>query len=120
MKKEGNKKVRRVTKVAIGQPRYSEEKHAKKARIIIRGQKLSGDFEETKDKTFLVTIARSAAFNAINENKALGIPTTYLHGNKVIIKQADGIERTVRELSVIGQRKFIKGTVLHVRKATRS
>ncbi|MGN6417674.1 MAG: hypothetical protein ACTHMC_09295 [Pseudobacter sp.] len=116
MKREGNINTNRAGKVTVDH----SKRGIKRARIVIRSRQFPIEFEEAKGKVFLVTLGRSAAFNAINENKALGIATTYLHGNKVVAKQADGTELIVRELPTTAQRKFTKGTVLHARKAIRS
>ena len=76
----------------------------------------SGNFH-----TVFSEIGKLAATNAINENKALGIPVTFLQGEWVVRRMPDGsIERLERIPPASGKMReglLKKGTVLHVRKS---
>ncbi|RXK83631.1 hypothetical protein [Filimonas effusa] len=75
--------------------------------------------EDDWNTDFLINVGRSAAINAINASKALGIPITYLENNKVVKEEASGQKSIVQELPEVQLRRFKKGTVIHVRKVTR-
>jgi hypothetical protein len=79
-----------------------------------------GQLEEKADISFFIKIGKSAAHNAINENKAMGIAITYLDGNSVVKKQPDGAIQVKRQLTPVAHRKFAKGTVLNVATKKRS
>ncbi|HTI10760.1 MAG TPA: hypothetical protein VL832_19455 [Puia sp.] len=78
------------------------------------------DFEGKKDHTFLIEIGRQAATNAVNENKAMDIPITFLKDGWVIRRMPNGeivkVAKLDPQTKTIRQRKFTKGTVLHVKK----
>lgn len=72
-------------------------------------------------ETFIAEAGRRAVTNAVNENKALGIPVTFMEDGWVVRRMPDGhIERIkqVEETPQIRERKLRKGMILHVKKAT--
>ncbi|HVI44740.1 MAG TPA: hypothetical protein VM802_07715 [Chitinophaga sp.] len=77
--------------------------------------------EEQTDRSLLKEAGRRAAFNAINENKAMGIPITFLRDGWVVRKMPDDTIVKVKQIltSDIKTRDFKKGTVLHVKKTNR-
>jgi hypothetical protein len=79
------------------------------------------DYEEKNDRTFFTEIGRQAAINAINENKAMNIPVTFMEDGWVVRRMPQGnIEKIVEIQSKAGvsrERKLTKGTVLHVKKS---
>lgn len=83
------------------------------------GRELS-DFEDGRDRQFLMRVGRDAAANAINENKAMNLPVTYLQDGWVVSRMPDGrVERIAeikRSTGITSERKLTKGTVLHVKK----
>ncbi len=85
-----------------------------------RGTQLS-DFEDGHDRQFLVQVGRDAASNAINENKAMNLPVTYLKDGWVVSRMPDGrierISEIKKSVGVASERKLTKGTVLHVKKS---
>ena len=78
------------------------------------------DFEDKKDHIFFIEVGRQAAANAVNENKAMNIPITFLKDGWVIRKMPNGDIEKVAKLgpstTTTRQRRFTKGTVLHVKK----
>jgi len=62
-------------------------------------------------------IGKRAAENAINENKALKLPLTYLKDGWVIREFPDGHIEKIKEIKPlhIPSLKFKKGTILHVK-----
>lgn len=117
MLKKGQKRRNLVPakqgKARIGRSR-SDRFASRRANAFVAAGNLS-QFEEERDRSFFVQIGKSAAQNAINENMALGISTTYLVGNTVSVMDADGQVHVKGVLKNIATRKFIKGTVLHVK-----
>ncbi|MBC9934860.1 hypothetical protein [Chitinophaga qingshengii] len=76
-----------------------------------------GDFEDSSDYQFFEMIGKRAAANAINENKALGLPVTYLKEKWVVREYTDGrIEKIVKIESESRLREFKKGEVIHIPK----
>ncbi len=75
-------------------------------------------FEERKDRQFFIKIGKTAAINAINENKALGIPVTFLDGDTVF-EMGNAGKIAIRQLTPSQPRKYSKGTILHVPKRSR-
>ena len=84
-------------------------------RILMEG---SNAFE-----AFIEAAGKRAATNAINENKALGIPVTFIKDGWVVRRMPDGhIERIKQVAEAAGrirERKLRKGMILHVKKTTR-
>lgn len=72
-------------------------------------------FEEEKGKIFFAEVGKRATINAVNENKALGIPVTFLKDGKILTKQPDGEIVVEGELTNVPARRLKKGTVLHVK-----
>jgi hypothetical protein len=75
--------------------------------------------EEQKDTHFLHLIGRQAAINALNENKALGIPVTFWQDGQVVTRHGDGSITIVQRSShssvhTPARRVFKKGTVIHI------
>lgn len=79
-------------------------------------------FEDQKDKTFLEKIGKQAAMNAINENKALGIPVTFWENGQVVRRMPDGqvqpLQQSTARIEIAPGRKLKKGTIIHVRTST--
>lgn len=80
------------------------------------------DIEETRDRTFFIKIGKDAAANAVNENKAMHIPITFLQGDWIVRRMPSGeiekIHQIKKESDTSRKRKLTKGSVLHVKKAT--
>jgi len=78
------------------------------------------DFEENASHDFIVDVGRQAATNAINENKAMNIPVTFLKDGWVVRRMPKGnIEKVIKvdsQTGIVRQRKLTKGTVLHVKR----
>ncbi|BAV07978.1 hypothetical protein FLA_4010 [Filimonas lacunae] len=78
------------------------------------------EVEDKHDKQFFTEIARSAAANAINENKALNIPIVVAEDGWVVQKNSNGdverLSKIEQHTTAINKRVFTKGTVLHVKK----
>jgi hypothetical protein len=79
------------------------------------------DYEEKDDRTFFTEIGKQAAINAINENKAMNIPVTFMEDGWVVRRMPEGnIEKIVEiepKAGIFRERKLTKGTVLHVKKS---
>ncbi|SFD24232.1 hypothetical protein SAMN05518672_1011218 [Chitinophaga sp. CF118] len=77
------------------------------------------EVEDRNDRSFLANIAKNAAVNAINENKAMNIPVTVTEDGWIVKKYVDGTVIRVApiERRVAVQRRILltKGTVLHVK-----
>lgn len=73
------------------------------------------ELEEDASEIFTI-VGKRAAINATNENKALGIPITFLRDNQVVTVHPSGETTVESELAQTPTRKYKKGTVLHVRK----
>ena len=82
----------------------------------LRGQDLS-ELEENGFEAMFANIGRRAATNAINENKALGIPVTFWQDGWVVRRMPDGSIERLQQATQVREKQFRKGTVLHVRKA---
>ncbi|QEH40683.1 hypothetical protein [Chitinophaga sp. XS-30] len=75
--------------------------------------------EEFMDRSFFREIGIKAATNAVNENKAMGIPVTFLQDDWVVRRMPEGnIEKVTRVSGSdrIKYRQLKKGTVLHVKR----
>lgn len=79
------------------------------------------DYEEKDDRTFFTEIGRQAAINAINENKAMNIPVTFMEDGWVVRRMPGGNIEKIVEIELgrasFRERKLTKGTVLHVKKS---
>ena len=79
------------------------------------------DIEEKGDRLFFTEVGALAAINAINENKAMDIPVTFMEDGWVVRRMPQGnIERVVKienNAGVARNKKLTKGTVLHVKKS---
>lgn len=78
-------------------------------------------FEEPISRAFFETIGRDAAINAINENKAMNLPVTFIKDGWVVREMPDGRQERISQVALISseeykQRNLIKGTVIHVGK----
>lgn len=76
------------------------------------------EIEDSFAESFLIDIARTAAINAINENKALHIPITTIENGWVVKKMQDGkVERISKLETLVDHRKktLTKGSILHVK-----
>lgn len=77
------------------------------------------DIEDMADKVYLIKMAREAAINAINENKAMNIPITVLEDGWIVRKKGDGSIEKIKEIYIkkatIKGRTLKKGEVLHVK-----
>ncbi|RFM35043.1 hypothetical protein [Chitinophaga silvisoli] len=77
------------------------------------------EVEDINDRNFLAAIARAAAANAINENKAMNIPVTVIEDGWVVKKSIDGtvvkIAPVDRKPATVRTRVLTKGVVLHVK-----
>lgn len=76
------------------------------------------DFEETADRSFFLKVGQTAANNAVNENKAMRIPITFLQDGCVVRRMPAGDIEKVCEVTVSNKsfkkRRIAKGTILHV------
>jgi hypothetical protein len=69
------------------------------------------------DREQLKTSLKSASERAIRENKALGLPITYLEDGKIIKEHADGSKEIIRVKEKSPLTSTIKkGTILHVKR----
>jgi hypothetical protein len=76
------------------------------------------EIEDSFAESFLIDIARTAAINAINENKALHIPITTIENGWVVKKMHDGkVERISKLVALAGPKNkaLTKGSILHVK-----
>ncbi|HEY9260788.1 hypothetical protein [Chitinophaga sp.] len=78
-------------------------------------------YEEPVSKAFFETIGREAAINAINENKAMNLPVTFVRDGWVVREMPDGRQERISQIALISleaykKRNLIKGTVIHVGK----
>jgi len=82
-----------------------------------KGMNDFSEVEEQRDSSKLMEIGNRAATNAINENRALKLPLTYIKDGWVIREYPDGhIERIEKiKQPLTPSVKFKKGTVLHVK-----
>jgi hypothetical protein len=75
--------------------------------------------EDLNDRAFLTTIAKNAARNAINENRAMNIPVTVMENGWVVRKTAAGTTERIVKVDTLNtpkrERTLTKGTVLHVK-----
>jgi hypothetical protein len=75
--------------------------------------------EDVSDRAFLINIARDAARNAINENRAMNIPVTVIENGWVVKKTSAGTTERIAEVTSnnTSKRKKVltKGAVLHVK-----
>lgn len=73
-------------------------------------------------KAFIEAAGKRAATNAINENKALGIPVTFLKDGWVVRRMPDGHIEKIKQVQEAAlptrERKLRKGMILHVKKTT--
>lgn len=80
------------------------------------------DIEEIKDRAFFEKIGKDAAANAVNENKAMHIPITFLQDDWIVRRMPSGMIEKIHQLKKDSgsykNRKLTKGSVLHVKKAT--
>lgn len=74
------------------------------------------ELEENGVETVFATIGKRVAMNAINENKALGIPVTFWQDGWVVRRMPDGSIERVQQATQVREKQFRKGTVLYVRK----
>ncbi len=78
------------------------------------------DIEEGGDRSILAAIVQQSAINAVNKNKALGIPITFLQDDWVVRRMPDGTIERIKQVSPtagkIAGTQFKKGTVLHVKR----
>lgn len=79
------------------------------------------EYEEKTDYNFFSRIGRDAAANAINENRAMKLPVTYMKNGWVVRDMPEGGQIRIAEIQVKADvvariRKLTKGTILHVRK----
>lgn len=78
-------------------------------------------FEETGDPDFITKIGIRAGTNAINENKAMNLPITYMADGWVVQRMPEGEVVRIAEIKtskeVTRNRKLTKGTILHVKKS---
>jgi hypothetical protein len=74
------------------------------------------ELEENGFETAFAAIGKRAAMNAINENKALGIPVTFWQDGWVVRRMPDGSIERVQQAIQVREKQFRKGTVLYVRK----
>ncbi|WP_217602393.1 hypothetical protein [Chitinophaga sp. GbtcB8] len=81
----------------------------------LKEQDLS-DLEEKGFEVMFANIGKRAATNAINENKALGIPVTFWQDGWVVRRMPDGSIERLQQAAQVREKQFRKGTVLHVRK----
>ena len=88
--------------------------------IFSRYYKDLSEIEERGDRRFFIDIGKLAATNAINENKAMKIPVTFMEDGWVVRRMPQGnVERVIKVVAHSGAnraRKLTKGTVLHVKK----
>lgn len=79
-------------------------------------------YEDQMNTSFLEEVGRRAARNAVNENRAMGIPVTFLHNGWVVRRMPDGsivkLSQVIQSIQSTPARKLKKGTVIHVRKAS--
>lgn len=82
-----------------------------------KGMNDFSEVEEQKDSSKLMEIGNRAAINAINENKALKLPLTYIKDGWVIREYPDGHVERIEEIKQLltPSVKFKKGTALHVK-----
>lgn len=73
-------------------------------------------------EAFIEAAGKRAAANAVNENRAMGIPVTFIEDGWVVRRMPDGhIERIKQVAGAAGrirERKLRKGMILHVKKTT--
>jgi hypothetical protein len=77
-----------------------------------------GDYEETVDRSFFKNVGQAAAQNAVNENKAMSLPITFLLDGWIVQRMPTGAIRKIVEVKT-GNRKIAKGTILHVKRSDR-
>ena len=107
--------------------RIGESFSHKSSRVLHTAPKTISDysdlsqFEEQADKSFLQAIGIRAAANAVNENKAMGIPVTFWQNGQVVRRMPDGevtplqSSSAISEASEIKGRQLKKGAILHVK-----
>ncbi len=100
MKKDKKKKLRNSSKVSSSQFVDLSE------------------FEDAVDRSFFIEVGKNAAKNAVNENKALRIPITFLLDGWVVRRMPAGDIQKVVEVKNdkgIKKRRIPKGTILNVK-----
>ncbi|GAA3918113.1 hypothetical protein GO495_20570 [Chitinophaga oryziterrae] len=79
-------------------------------------------FEETGDPDFITKIGIRAGINAINENKAMNLPITYMADGWVVQRMPQGDVVRIAEIKtpkeVTRNKKLTKGSVLYVKKSS--
>ncbi|KAA2238753.1 hypothetical protein F0L74_21290 [Chitinophaga agrisoli] len=93
--------------------------HARRADNFFLRQLKNSDLSEIEDHNFDIffsIIGERAATNAINENRALGLPITYLKDDWVVREMPDGSFEYIEHIPQKPQQQFKKGQVLHVKK----
>lgn len=88
-------------------------------------QKGGSDFYEQEEDNcyiFFSKIGQSAATNAINENKAMKLPVTYMKNGWVVREMPGGNVERIAQVTGIAtndrEKKLTKGTVIHAKKRT--
>ena len=79
------------------------------------------EFEDAVDRSFFIEVGKNAAKNAVNENKALRIPITFLLDGWIVRRMPTGELQKVIEVKTgnrIKNRKIAKGTILHAKRST--
>lgn len=74
-------------------------------------------YEDHNNNSFLDKAGQEAAKNAINENKALGLPITYFKDGWVVREMADGKVEKIKKVEETQVPKVIipkKGITIHV------
>lgn len=90
---------------------------------IIRMKKMgrSTAFEELGGRSFWMAVGRSAAANAINENRAMNLPITLVRDGWVVRIMPDGRQERVSRIhttvrTTTRNQRLTKGTVIDVKK----
>jgi hypothetical protein len=76
----------------------------------------AGEFERLFEPRYFMKIGERAAANAINENKAMELPFTYMKNGWVVREMPEGdIEQIIKIKEAVKRRRDLKkGTVIHV------
>ncbi|MBV7533103.1 hypothetical protein [Chitinophaga sp. sic0106] len=77
------------------------------------------DFEEHMPAGFFNEIGKQAATNAINENKAMNLPITFLKEDWVVVQLPNGTLKQISQVQLptsdeLRQKNLVKGAVIHV------
>ncbi|WP_315821299.1 hypothetical protein [Paraflavitalea speifideaquila] len=79
------------------------------------------DFEETADRSFFQNVGQTAAKNAVNENKAMRIPITFLQDGWIVRRMPTGDIQKIFEVAAsyktFKRRRIAKGTILHANRS---